>query len=194
VLTAAVLALGTFGFVRSALFGGGGPSTASASVAPPLSSITNATTTTVTPSKAPSAEPSTKAKPSAKAAKAVKSTKSVKGDATVASATLAPTIKHHTPAPAEEPHKAESRKPGLDYLVVLNLRTKASAEKAREALLRKGVATTVEQDLRGQSTDRKYSLVCLTGFDPDSDRARLDKQVKRLKALKLDPKPYTWGG
>jgi hypothetical protein len=197
VVASAVLALGTFGFVRSALFGGhGGPGAASASVTPPLASTTAAaTTTTATPTKSQNAEPSPKAKSAARAVKSTKSTKAakpVKDDATVASATLAPTIKHHTPAaPAET---AERRQAGLDYLVVLTLRTKASAEKARETLLRKGVATTVERSLPGLSADRKYSLVGLTGFDPDSDRPQLDKQLKRLKALKLDPKPYTWRG
>ena len=191
VVTAAALAIGTFGYVRTALFGGG-PTTASASVTPPLASTTMAATKTITPTKAPSPpQTSPKAKSSAKA---VKSTKSAKADAPLlasAPAPAPPTIKHHTPA---EPQKADGREAGLDYLVVLTLRTKASAEKAREALLRKGVATTVERSLPGLSDDRKYSLVCLTGFDPDSDKAKLDKQMKRLKALKLDPKPYTWGG
>jgi hypothetical protein len=202
VVASAVLALGTFGFVRSAVFGGsGGPSTASASVTPPLASTAmSATTTTVTPTKPQNTEPAPKAKPAAKSAKAAKATKAAKvardeaplASATPAAAVVAPTIKHHTPA--EPSAENTERQPGRDYLVVLTLRTKASAEKARETLLRKGVATTVERSLPGLSADRKYSLVGLTGFDPDSDRSKLDKQLKRLKALKLDAKPYTWRG
>jgi hypothetical protein len=195
VVAAAVLALGTFGFVRSALFNGG-PTSAAAAVTPPLASIA---TTTITPTKAPGAQPSKKSQASGKV------TKSAKAETPAVSSTPAPTIRHHTPAEqskadqskaeqAKAEQKAERRRAGLNYLVVLNLRTKASAEKAREALLRKGVATTVERALPGQSAEAKYSLVCLTGFDPGSDRSKLDKQVKRLKAMKLDPKPYTWGG
>jgi hypothetical protein len=188
VVAAAVLAIGTFGFVKSALFGGGPKSAVAAVSPPPLASIA---TTTITPTKVLSTAPSAKAKSSVKTAK---STKSAKADAPVVSSTptVAPTIRHHTPA--EPQGKAERRQAGLDYIVVLNLRTKASAEKAREALLRKGVATTVERRLPGQAAEAKYSLVCLTGFNPESEQAKLDKQVRRLKALKLDPKPYTWGG
>jgi hypothetical protein len=196
VVTAAVLAIGTFGFVRSSLFGHG-PSAASAAVTPPLSSIATATTTTTpTPTKAAVKEPSSKAKSSS--AKAAKSTKSAKAETPVASSSpaVARTIQHHTPAEPQRKleHKAERRRAGLNYLVMLTLRTKASAEKARETLLRKGVATTVERSLPGLSVQRKYSLVGLTGFEPDSEQSKLERQVKRLKALKLDPKPYTWGG
>jgi hypothetical protein len=190
VVTAAVLALGTFSFVRSTLLRGG-PSTASAAVTPPLASTTKA----VAPAKQPGVRLSQKRASSARASKPAKSAKAqsaaVSTPTSTSTPTPAPTIRHHTPA---EQRQAERRRAGLNYLVVLNLRTKASAEKAREALLRKGVATTVERHLPGHPPEAKYSLVCLTGFDLDSDRAKLDKQVKRLKALKLDPKPYTWGG
>jgi hypothetical protein len=196
VVAAAVLALGAFGFVRSALFNGG-PTSAAAAVTPPLASIA---TTTITPTKAPGTTP-----PSKKSQANSKATKSAKAETPAVSSASAQTIRHHTPAEqpkadqskaeqAKAEQKAERRRAGLNYLVVLHLRTKASAEKAREALLRKGVATTVEPNLPGRPAQAKYSLVCITGFDPDSDRSKLDKQVKRLKSLKLDPKPYTWGG
>jgi hypothetical protein len=189
VVTAAALALGTFGYVRSALFGGG-PRPAAAAIMPPLASAANA----LALAKGPSTQPSHKASSCARVTKSAKSAKVVKIESPVVSSTPAaiPTIRHHQPADERE---AEGRRAGLDYLVVVNnLRTKATAERLREALLRKGVATTVERDLPGESDRGKYSLVCLTGFNPDSEKAKLDKQVKRLKALKLDPKPYTWGG
>jgi hypothetical protein len=201
VLAAAVLALGTFAYVRSTLFGGG-PRPATAAVMPALTATATATPTvtrTVTPAK-------TKTKTSAKAelsqkaaattppaAKSAKAAKPAKGDEPAVSATPAPTQKASPSKPAAN-RKGETRQPGLNYLVVKNLKTRASAEKARELLLRKGVATTIERNLPGQAAEAKYSLVCMTGFRPESERAQLDKQVKRLKAMKLDPKPVTWRG
>jgi hypothetical protein len=90
--------------------------------------------------------------------------------------------------------KSDQRRPGWNYLVVKKLKTRASAEKAREELLRKGIVTTVERNLPGQAADGKYSLVCLSGFDPETQRQQLDKRIKQLKALNLEPKPYTWRG
>jgi hypothetical protein len=195
VLTAAALAIGTFGYVRSALFRGGGPNSASAAVTPPLASITQAAART---GKAPVAERPQKASSSASSSTSAKMAKPSKTDTPVVSSTPAPTPSSAKASaaqkkPADE-GKSERRQAGMKYLVVKNLKTRASAEKAREALLRKGVATTVERNLPGQSAEARYSLVCLTGFNPDGDRSKLDKQVKRLKALNLDPKPVTWRG
>jgi hypothetical protein len=195
VLAAAVLALGAFAYVRSTLFGGG-PKSAAAAVMPALTaSATPTVTRTVTPAKTKTsgkAEPSQKA--AAPPAKSAKAAKPAKGDQSAVSATPAPTQKASPSKSAAAHRKAETRKPGLNYLVVKNLKTRASAEKARELLLRKGVATTIERNLPGQAAEAKYSLVCMTGFRPESERAQLDKQVKRLKAMKLDPKPVTWRG
>lgn len=197
VLTAAVLAIGTFGFVRSALFHGG-PSAATAAVAPPLASTTRAVAPTT---KSPATErPQKLSAPSSSAAKV---SKPAKTETPVVSSTPTPTqtlakaklaSQKKTADDGKSDGKSEHRQAGMKYLIVKNLKTRASAEKAREVLLRKGVATTVERNLPGQSAEARYSLVCLTGFDPDSDRAKLDKQVKRLKALNLDPKPVTWRG
>jgi hypothetical protein len=136
------------------------------------------------PMRTPSTQPSQRVKSAAK---------TTKSETPVVSSTpaRAPTLRHHEPA---EHRKADERQAGLNYLVVKNLKTRASAEKAREALLRNGFATTVERKLPGQSGEGNYCLVSLSGFDPLSERAELDKRVKQLKALKLDPKPYTWRG
>lgn len=142
VLAFAVLAAGTFGFVRTTLRG---PSTASAA-------------------ELAAAEPDTAAEES--------------------------------PVIAAQPRSFSEyvRTPGLNYLVMKSFPNKKAADKAREALIRKGVATTVERSLPGWSGKGWYSLVGMTGFELDREQNLFDRHVKELNALKLDPKPYKWRG
>ena len=143
VLTLAVLAAGSFGFVRTALRG---PSVASA------------------------ADVQAAAEPDAAA--------------------------EESPVIAAQPKSFSEyvRTPGLNYLVIKSFPSKKAADKAREALIRKGVATTVERSLPGWSGKGWYSLVGMTGFELDREQNLFDRHVKELKGIKLDPKPYKWRG
>jgi hypothetical protein len=91
-------------------------------------------------------------------------------------------------------HGTYARRPGFTYLVVRNLSSKKLAAAARAELIERGVATTVERSLPGWPGKGRYTLVGMTGFDLDlaSDRDLLEQNVKDLKALDLDPKPYKW--
>jgi hypothetical protein len=87
------------------------------------------------------------------------------------------------------------RTPGLNYLVIRSVASKRAALRERDALIRLGVATTVERSLPGWSGKGWYSLVGMTGFDlARGDEELYDRHVKELKDMKLDPKPYKWRG
>lgn len=86
------------------------------------------------------------------------------------------------------------RTPGLNYLIIQSYPNKKAADKGREALIRKGVATTVERSLPGWSGKGWYSLVGMTGFELEREQNLFDRHMRELKALKLDPKPYKWRG
>lgn len=96
-----------------------------------------------------------------------------------------------TPAVAQTFH---ARQPGLNYLVIQSFPRQAEAEAARDALAARGVRATVERNLPGWAGKSWYSLVGTTGFDMGRQRAQFDRQVKELKAMKLNPKPYRWRG
>ena len=101
-----------------------------------------------------------------------------------------------SPAVAAQPKSFTEyvRTPGLNYLVIKSFPNKKAADKARLALIRKGVATTVERSLPGWSGKGWYSLVGMTGFELDREQNLFDLHVRDLKKLKLDPKPYKWRG
>jgi hypothetical protein len=120
-----------------------------------------------------------------------------------AEAAAAPTTSgpSEVPATAAEPPVSAAgpksyseyvRTPGLNYLVIRSVPTRRAAERERDALISKGVATTVERSLPGWSGKGWYSLVGMTGFDLARDQALYDRHVKDLKDLKLEPKPYKW--
>lgn len=110
-------------------------------------------------------------------------------------ATSAPLVTA-TPQPGRAADAA-SRRAGLNYLVLKSVPSERAALAARDALAAKGVAATVERKLPGWSGKGWYSLVGTTGYDLDRDRAAFDRHVRELKTLKhlkLDPKPYKWHG
>jgi hypothetical protein len=97
-------------------------------------------------------------------------------------------------SPKAEPksYSQYARRAGLNYLIIKSFPSKKAALSAREQLIRKGVATTVERSLPGWSGKGWYSLVGMTGFELDREQDLFDRHVADLKKLKLDPKPYLW--
>jgi hypothetical protein len=106
-------------------------------------------------------------------------------DATVDEPAAAPTA-------APKSYTQYARRAGLNYLILKSFPSKKAALSAREVLIRKGVATTVERSLPGWSGKGWYSLVGMTGFELDREQDLFDRHVADLKKLKLDPKPYMW--
>lgn len=191
VIAVALLAVGALGFVGDAIRDASPRSNAVAVVA-----AADAPIVTRTPEAAAAARRVEPTKSKSPVRQSKKSRKQASKQSSPSKAVAARSGKT-TPSARVTPAMAQTfhaRQPGLNYLVIQSFPRQAEAEAARDALAARGIRATVERNLPGWAGKSWYSLVGTTGFDMGRQRPQFDRQVKELKAMKLDPKPYRWRG